>query len=67
MTKTNTNENSPVTRPPHVLNARAYCEFIADSIKVALSIGNCALGSYCLLITQTNHYIVPYAQLPMTN
>ena len=43
---------------------------IADSIKVALGIGNCALGSYCLVVTQVNHSIFPYmsnAQLPITN
>ena len=27
----------------------------ADSIKVALGIGNCALGNYCLMVTQANH------------
>ena len=41
-------------------------EYIADSIKVALVFGNCALGSFCLVVTQVNenHRIVPYAQLP---
>ena len=29
---------------------------IADSIKVALEIGNCALGRYCLLYTQVNQW-----------
>ena len=72
MAKTNTKENSPVTRRPHAFNAHAYCEFIADSIKVALSIGNrntllrvktnCALGRYCLVVTHATHCIVPYAQ-----
>ena len=42
----------------------------ADSIKVALGIGNCALERYCLVSTQVkdnkkNHCIVCYAQ--MTN
>ena len=39
---------------------------IADSIKAALGlgIGSCALGSNCLVVTQVNHCIVPYAQLP---
>ena len=39
---------------------------ISDSIKAALGIGigSCALGSYCLVVTQVNHCIVPYAQLP---
>ena len=30
--------------------------FIADSITLALGIGNCALVSYCLVFTQANHY-----------
>ena len=36
-------------------------EYIADSIKVALGFGNCALGSFCLVVTQVNenHCIVP--------
>ena len=37
---------------------------IADSIKVALGIGNWALGSYCLVVTQANHQILLYAQTP---
>ena len=46
---------------------------IADSVKVALGIGNCALGSYFLVVPQVNHCIfVPYVEspnalLPMTN
>ena len=33
---------------------------------MALGIGNCALamGSYCLVVTQANHQIVLYAQIP---
>ena len=38
--------------------------FIADSIKVALGIGNLALETYCLAVTQVNHCIVP--QCPIT-
>ena len=39
---------------------------------VALGIGNWVLGSYCLVVTQINHYIVPFAlmlnaQLPIPN
>ena len=37
---------------------------MADSIKVALGIGNWAQGSYCLVVTQANNYTVPYAQMP---
>lgn len=37
---------------------------IADSTKAALGIGNLALGSYCLVVTQANHCIVLYAQMP---
>ena len=33
----------------------AAAVYIADSIKVALGIGNCALGSYCLVVTQVNY------------
>ena len=45
---------------------------IFDSIKIALGIGNWVLGSYCLVVTQANHYIVSYdqmlnAQLPIPN
>ena len=48
---------------------------IPDSKKVALGIGHWALGSYCLVVTQVSHCIVPYmpkcpmpnVQLPMTN
>ena len=41
-------------------------------LKVALGIGNWVLGSYCLVVTQANHYVVPYdqmlnAQLPISN
>ena len=32
--------------------------FAFNSVKVALGIGNCALGSYCLMATQVNHCIV---------
>ena len=40
---------------------------MADSTQVALSIRNLALGaSYCLAVTQVNHCIVPYAQMPNT-
>ena len=35
----------------------------ADSIKVALGIGNNALGIHCSMITQANHCIVLYAQI----
>ena len=35
----------------------------AGSIKIALGIGNWALGSYCLVVTQANHCIVWYAQM----
>ena len=40
--------------------------YTADSIKVALGIGNCALESYCFVITQVNHCIVPYVQWKIT-
>ena len=41
-------------------------------LKIALGIGNWVLGSYCLVVTQANHYIVSYdqmlnAQLPIPN
>ena len=42
--------------------------YIPNSIKVALRIGNCALGSYCLAVTQAKHCIVfvcPNAQRPI--
>ena len=39
-------------------------QFIADSIKVALRIGNCALVSYCSVVTIVNHCIVSFAQMP---
>ena len=43
----------------------ALCCYIADSIKVALGIGNWALGSYYILVvTQANHQILLYAQIP---
>ena len=35
----------------------------ADSIKVALGIGNGALGIHCVMITLANHFIVLYAQI----
>ena len=35
----------------------------ADSIKVALGIGNGTLGIHCLMITRTNHCIVLFAQI----
>ena len=38
-----------------------YKMYIADSMKVALGIRNWALGSYCLVVTEANHYIVLYA------
>ena len=38
--------------------------YITDSIKVALGIDNWALRSYCLVVTQANHRIVLYAQIP---
>ena len=37
---------------------------MADSINVALGIGNWAQGSYCLVVTQANNYTVPYTQMP---
>ena len=37
---------------------------VADSIKIALGIGNCALGMYCFVVTHANHRIVLYAQTP---
>ena len=50
------------------------CFYIGNSIKVALGIGNCALGSYCLAVTRAKHCITLFscaqmanAQLPMTN
>ena len=45
----------------------AHVRYVADSIKVALGIGNWALGSYCLVFThsQVHHCIIPYAR--MTN
>ena len=36
----------------------------AVSIRVALGIGNWAIVSYCLVVTQGNHCIVWYAQMP---
>ena len=41
-------------------------------LKIALGIGNWVLGSYSLVVTQANHYIVSYdqmlnAQLPIPN
>ena len=41
-----------------------YAVHRADSIKVALGIGNWAFGNYCLVVSQTNHRIVRYAQIP---
>ena len=35
----------------------------ANSIKVALGIGNGALGIHCVMITLANHFIVLYAQI----
>ena len=32
-------------------------------LKIALGIGNWVLGSYCLVVTQANHYIVSYDQM----
>ena len=40
--------------------------FPACSIKVALGIGNWAIGSYSLVITQANYCFVWYAQMPNT-
>ena len=45
--------------------------YTADSIKIALRNGNCALGIYCLVVTQANYSFVVYAQMsnaqsPMT-
>ena len=37
---------------------------VADSIKIALGIGNWALGMYCFVVTHANHRIVLYAQTP---
>ena len=42
----------------------AYAVHRADSIKVALGIGNWAFGNYCLVVSQANHRIVLYAQIP---
>ena len=36
----------------------------AGSIKVALGNGYCSTVSYCLVVTQGNHCIVWYAQMP---
>ena len=36
----------------------------AGSIKLAVGIGNWAIVSYCLVVTQGNHCIVWYAQMP---
>ena len=33
--------------------------YIVDSIKVTLGVGNWALESYCLVVTQVNHCTVP--------
>ena len=44
--------------------------YIPNSIKVALGIGNYALGIYCLAVTQAKHWIVfvcPNAQCPIAN
>lgn len=38
--------------------------YIADSINVALGIGNWAIRSYCLVVTRANCCIVWYAQMP---
>ena len=43
---------------------------VPNSIKVALGIGDCALGSYCLAVTHAKHCIVfvcPNAQCPIAN
>ena len=48
---------------------KLFVLYIPNSIKVALSIGNCALGNYCLAVTQAKNCIVfvcTNAQLPMT-
>ena len=36
--------------------------YTPNSKKVALGIGNWALGSYCLAVTQAKHFIVSVAQ-----
>ena len=41
---------------PQIIGFCLLC--IPNSIKVALGIGNCALGSYCLVVTQAKHCIV---------
>ena len=38
--------------------------YIPNSINVALGIGNCALGSYCLAVTQAKHCIVFVCPMP---
>ena len=50
----------------------AITPYIADSMKFAFSIGNCALGSHCLVVSQANNNIAvssiyPNAQCPITN
>ena len=37
---------------------------LTDSIKIALGIGNWALGMYRFVVTHANHRIVLYAQTP---
>ena len=44
----------------------ALYKHIPNSIKVALGIGNCALGSYCLVVTQALA-LCSYAQCPIAN
>ena len=39
-------------------------------MKVALGIGNCALGNYCLAVTQAKHcimFVCPNALCPIAN
>ena len=40
------------------LNINDVTPCMPNSIKVALGIGNCALGSYCLVVTQARHCII---------
>ena len=41
-----------------------FGDSIADSIKIALGIGNWVLEMYCFVVTHANHRIVLYAQTP---
>ena len=44
-----------------------YVAHLADSLKVALGIGNCALGSYCLVVTQVKIELFHMPKCPMSN